>query len=266
MAVTNTKNKTEYDYTDSNGIEHVYNYTGDSGIQVGFWDRLILAIRNRDIKLALSSSVSSDSKILTNRNIIERAKTVLPNLIYDENPYTVVNDGQIYWVLDAYTVSSQYPYSTYSEIKYEEERHNINYIRNSVKVIINAYDGDMTFYITDRTDPIIMAYLKLYPTVFSDYTGKEIPDGIKSQFKYPEFLYKVQSQMLMVYHNVKEDVLYRNNDIWSLATYGTSTTKYKKATLEPYGAMIKTPDSENASTNVHSKWKIKYNFLSCRHM
>lgn len=245
-AVTNTKNKTEYDYTDDDGIEHIYNYTGNSGIQVGFSDRLILAIRSGDFKLAMSSSVSSESKILTNRNIIERAKTVLPNLIYDENPYTVVNDGQIYWVVDAYTVSSQYPYSTYSEIKYEEERQYINYIRNSVKVIINAYDGDMTFYITDRTDPIIMAYLKLYPTVFSDYTGKEIPDGIKSQFKYPEFLYKVQSQMLMVYHNVKEDVLYRNNDIWSLATYGTSTTKSKKATLEPYGAMIKTPDSENA--------------------
>lgn len=244
--VTNTKNKTEYDYTDEKGIEHVYNYTGDSGIQVGFLDRLILAIRNKDIKLAMSNSVSSESKILTNRNIIERAKTILPNLIYEENPYTVVDNGQIYWVLDAYTVSSQYPYSTYSEIEYEGQRHYINYIRNSVKVIINAYDGDITFYITDRTDPIIMAYLKLYPTIFSDYTGKEIPEGIKSQFKYPELLYKVQSKMLMVYHNVKEDVLYRNNDIWSLATYGTSTTKSNKATLEPYEAMIKTPDSEEA--------------------
>lgn len=244
--VTNTKNKTEYDYTDEKGIEHVYNYTGDSGIQVGFLDRLILAIRNKDIKLAMSNSVSSESKILTNRNIIERAKTILPNLIYEENPYTVVDNGQIYWVLDAYTVSSQYPYSTYSEIEYEGQRHYINYIRNSVKVIINAYNGDITFYITDRTDPIIMAYLKLYPTIFSDYTGKEIPEGIKSQFKYPELLYKVQSKMLMVYHNVKEDVLYRNNDIWSLATYGTSTTKSNKATLEPYEAMIKTPDSEEA--------------------
>lgn len=245
-AVTNTKNKTEYDYTDDEGIEHIYNYTGNSGIQVGFLDRLILAIRNSDFKLAMSSSISSESKILTNRNIIERAKTVLPNLIYDENPYTVIDNGQIYWVLDGYTVSSQYPYSTYSEIEYAQERQHINYIRNSVKVIINSYNGDMTFYITDRTDPIIMAYLKLYPTVFSDYTGKEIPEGIKSQFKYPELLYKVQSQMLMVYHNVKEDVLYRNNDIWSLATYGTSTTKSKKATLDPYGAMIKTPNSESA--------------------
>ena len=245
-AVTNTKNKTEYDYTDDEGIEHIYNYTGESGIQVGFFDRLILAIKNGDIKLALSTSVSDESKILKNRNIIERAKTVLPNLIYDENPYTVIDNGQIYWVLDAYTVSSQYPYSTYAEIEYENSRHYINYIRNSVKVIINAYNVDIKFYITDRTDPIIMAYLKLYPTVFSDYTGEEIAEGIKEQFKYPEFLYKVQSKMLMVYHNVKEDVLYRNSDIWSLATYGTSTTKTKKAILEPYGAIIKTPNSEKS--------------------
>ena len=244
--VTNTKSKTEYDYTDNNGIEHIYNYTGTSGIQVGFFDRLILAIKNGDLKLAMSNTVSSESKILTNRNIIERAKTVLPNLIYDENPYTVLDEGQIYWVLDAYTVSNQYPYSTYAEIQYENTRHYINYIRNSVKVIINAYNGDMTFYITDRNDPIIMAYLKLYPTIFSDYTKKEIPEGIKEQFKYPELLYKVQSKMLMVYHNVKEDVLYRNSDIWAFAIYGKSTTKSKKTTLEPYYAMIKTPNSEEA--------------------
>jgi len=244
--VTNTKNKTEYDYTDTDGIEHFYNYQGDSGIQVGFLDRLILAMKNGDLKLALSSTISNESKILTNRNIIERAKTVLPNLWYDENPYTVIDNGQIYWVLDGYTVSSQYPYSTYAEVEYENSRHYINYIRNSVKVIINAYNGDMTFYITDRNDPIIMAYLKLYPTVFADYTGTEISENIKSQLRYPEFLYKVQSKMLRVYHNVKEDVLYRNSDIWSLATYGTSTSKSKKATLEPYYAMIKTPNSENA--------------------
>ena len=245
-AVTNTKNKTEYDYTDEEGIEHIYNYTGDSGIQVGFLDRLILAIKNGDLKLALSNSVSSESKILTNRNIIERAKTVLPNLWYDENPYTVIDNGQIYWVLDAYTVSNQYPYSTYAEVVYENSRHYINYIRNSVKVIVNAYNGDMTFYITDRNDPVIMAYLKLYPTVFSDYTGAQISEVIQAQFRYPEVLYKVQSKMLMVYHNVKEDVLYRNSDIWSFATYGTSTSKAKTAILEPYGAMIKMPDSENA--------------------
>ena len=246
VAVTNTKNKSEYDYTDSDGVEHVNNYDGNSGIQVGFWDRLILVVKNKDIRLAMTSSISSESKILTNRNIVKRAKAVLPNLIYDENPYTVVDDGKIYWVLDAYTVSDKYPYSTYTEVEYDGAKRNINYIRNSVKVIINAYDGEMTFYITDRNDPVIMAYLKLYPTIFSDYTGKEIPDGIKQQMKYPKFLYDVQSEMLMVYHNVKEDVLYRNNDIWALTKYGTTSTKSKVATLEPYYAMIKTPDNDKS--------------------
>lgn len=246
VAVTNTKNKSEYDYTDSDGVEHVNNYDGNSGIQVGFWDRLILAVKNKDIRLAMTSSISSESKILTNRNIVKRAKAVLPNLIYDENPYTVVDDGKIYWVLDAYTVSDKYPYSTYTEVEYDGAKRNINYIRNSVKVIINAYDGEMTFYITDRNDPVIMAYLKLYPTIFSDYSGKEIPDGIKQQMKYPKFLYDVQSEMLMVYHNVKEDVLYRNNDVWALTKYGTTSTKSKVATLEPYYAMIKTPDNDKS--------------------
>ena len=246
VAVTNTKNKSEYDYTDSDGVEHVNNYDGNSGIQVGFWDRLILAVKNKDIRLAMTSSISSESKILTNRNIVKRAKAVLPNLIYDENPYTVVDDGKIYWVLDAYTVSDKYPYSTYTEVEYDGAKRNINYIRNSVKVIINAYDGEMTFYITDRNDPVIMAYLKLYPTIFSDYSGKEIPDGIKQQMKYPKFLYDVQSEMLMVYHNVKEDVLYRNNDICAVTKYGTTSTKSKVATLEPYYAMIKTPDNDKS--------------------
>lgn len=246
VAVTNTKNKSEYDYTDSDGVEHVNNYDGNSGIQVGFGDRLILAVKNKDIRLAMTSSISSESKILTNRNIVKRAKAVLPNLIYDENPYTVVDDGKIYWVLDAYTVSDKYPYSTYTEVEYDGAKRNINYIRNSVKVIINAYDGEMTFYITDRNDPVIMAYFKLYPTIFSDYSGKEIPDGIKQQMKYPKFLYDVQSEMLMVYHNVKEDVLYRNNDIWALTKYGTTSTKSKVATLEPYYAMIKTPDNDKS--------------------
>ena len=241
--VTNTKNKTEYDYTDNDGIEHVYNYNGDSGIQVGFLDRLILAIHQKDIKLAFSTTVSNESKILTNRNVIERAKTVLPYLLYDENPYTVISDGQIYWVIDGYTVSDKYPYSTYSEIVYEEQKQEINYIRNSVKVLVNAYNGDITFYITDRTDPIIMAYLKLYPKIFSDYTGEEIPEDIKQQLKYPEFLYNIQAEMLTVYHNVKADVLYRNNDIWAFPAYGTSSSK--TSTLQPYYAIIREPNSEN---------------------
>ena len=242
IAVTNTKNKSEYDYTDSEGNEHTYNYEGNSGIQVGFLDRLILALRNGDIKLAFSTSVTNQSKILTNRNVIERAKTALPYLIYDQNAYTIETEDQIYWVIDAYTVSNQYPYSSYTTIETEKEKQYINYIRNSVKVIVNAYNGEMKFYITDKNDPIISAYKKIYPSMFEE---NEIPKEIQKQLKYPELLYNVQAEMLRVYHNVKEDVLYRNGDIWALATYGKTNSKIKNTTLEPYYTMLKTPDGEN---------------------
>ena len=241
IVVTNTKNKKEYDYTDSEGEEHTYSYEGKSGIQVGFLDRLILAVRNKDFKLAFSTSVTNQSKILTNRNVIERAKTALPYLLYDENAYTVIKDNQIYWVIDAYTISDKYPYSSYTTIDGEKEKRDINYIRNSVKVIINAYNGEMKFYIVDKTDPIISAYKKIYPAMFEE---NDIPEEIQKQLKYPQLLYNVQAEMLRVYHNVKEDVLYRKSDIWSLATYGKSTSKTKTATLEPYYTMLKTTDGE----------------------
>ena len=241
IVVTNTKNKEEYDYTDSEGEEYTYSYEGKSGIQVGFLDRLILAVRNKDFKLAFSTSVTNQSKILTNRNVIERAKTALPYLLYDENAYTVIKDNQIYWVIDAYTISDKYPYSSYTTIDGEKEKKDINYIRNSVKVIINAYNGEMKFYIVDKTDPIISAYKKIYPAMFEE---NDIPKEIQKQLKYPQLLYNVQAEMLRVYHNVKEDVLYRKSDIWSLATYGKSTSKVKTATLEPYYTMLKTPDGE----------------------
>lgn len=240
IVVTNTKNKTEYDYTDSDGIEHTYEYDGSSGLQVGFIDRLILAIKKGDFKLAFSTTITNESKILINRNIIQRAKTVLPNLIYSEEPYTVTENGQIYWVIDGYTVSDKYPYSTYTTIENEKNSQKINYIRNSVKVIVNAYNGEMKFYITDKNDPIIAAYKKIYPDIFET---NEISEEIKSQLKYPQFLYEVQAEMLSVYHNVKEDVLYRNSDIWSLAKYGTSTnTKNKYSIMKPYYTVFKTTD------------------------
>jgi len=245
--VINSKNKKEYDYTDSEGNENVYTYTGQAGLNLNFGDRFILALKQGDLKLALSTSVTDESKILINRNIRERAKKALPYLMYDEEPYTVVdNNGAIYWVLDGYTTSEQYPYSTYTYIEYEGEEERINYIRNSVKVIINAYDGTMKFYITDKYDPIAMAYRKLYPSLFEDINA-EIPEDISSQFIYKEFLYDVQAKILEIYHNVKPEVLYRGNDIWQFATYNTTqTNKIVGSTLESYYTMLKTKNNEES--------------------
>lgn len=143
---TSVKNKQEYDYTDEYGLEHTSTYNGQAGLQLGFIDRLILGIKTGDLNLAFSTEINKDSKILINRNIIKRAKEAMPYLIYDENPYTVITEeGKTVWVLDAYTVSSDYPYSQYTSIEHDGIKEKINYIRNSVKVIIDAYDGTMKF-------------------------------------------------------------------------------------------------------------------------
>ena len=244
--VTNTKNKSEYDYTDESGKDYEYSYNGKAGLSLGFLDRIVLAIKEGNINLAFSNSITNDSKILINRNIRERAKKALPYLLYDENPYSLIdNNGNIIWVLDAYTVSSDYPYSSYSNIVYNGSKQKINYIRNSVKVLINSYDGTMKFYITDRTDPIAMAYRNTYKTLFEDIDSK-IPEDISKNFIYPQYLYNIQSKMITLYHNVKPDVLYRSDDIWEQAKYNTSmqTTKATGTVLSPYYTMLKTTDSD----------------------
>lgn len=242
---TNTKNKNEYDYTDENGTDQVYSYNGQAGLQLGFLDRLILGIKKGDINLAFSGEITNESKILINRDVITRAKKALPYLIYDEEPYTVVTDeGKIVWVLDAYTVSSSYPYSQYTSIEHDGTKEKINYIRNSVKVIIDSYDGTMSYYITDRNDPIAMAYRNIYPSLFKELDEK-IPEDISSHFVYPEFLYNVQAKILKVYHNVKPDVLYRADDVWDIAKFNsTKSTKSTGTYMEPYYTMVKTSEGE----------------------
>ncbi len=242
---TNAKNKQEYDYTDENGVDQTSTYDGKAGLQLGFFDRLILGMTKGDINLAFSGEITKESKILINRDVISRAKKALPYLIYDENPYTVVTEeGKIVWVIDAYTVSSQYPYSQYTTIQHDGVKENINYIRNSVKVIVDSYDGTMSYYITDRTDPIAMAYRNVYDTLFVDL-DTQIPQDISSHFVYPEFLYNVQSEILKVYHNVKPDVLYRADDLWDIAKYNSVKSSKSTGTyVEPYYTMVKTNDGE----------------------
>ena len=242
---TNAKNKQEYDYTDENGVDQTSTYDGKAGLQLGFFDRLILGMTKGDINLAFSGEITKESKILINRDVISRAKKALPYLIYDENPYTVVTEeGKIVWVIDAYTVSSQYPYSQYTTIQHDGVKENINYIRNSVKVIVDSYDGTMSYYITDRTDPIAMAYRNVYDTLFVDL-DTQIPQDISSHFVYPEFLYNVQSEILKVYHNVKPDVLYRADDLWDIAKYNSVKSSKSTGTyVKPYYTMVKTNDGE----------------------
>ena len=245
--VTNSNSKREFDYPTADALNNAETiYEGDAGLEANFLDRLVLAIKERDPKLVFSGNITSDSKILTNRNIIQRAKTIMPYLTYDENPYMVIsNDGELIWVLDAYTTTNNYPYSQRTMLENNGiSKFEINYIRNSVKVLINAYSGDVTFYITDKTDPIAMVYANIYPDLFTD---EEIPEDISAHFVYPEYLYNIQAQILERYHNVQPDILYRSDDVWDVATYNPSSrmTSTKGNDISPYYTMLKTTDSNS---------------------
>ena len=246
--VTNSNNKKEFDYPTENALSNTENtYDGPAGLKANFLDRLVLSLREKDVNLLFSGNVKSDSKIITNRNIIQRAKTIMPYLEYDQNPYLVIrNNGELVWVLDAYTTSNNYPYSQRTMLENNGiTKKEINYIRNSVKVIINAYTGEVTFYRTDKTDPIAMVYEKTYPDLF---TKEEIPEDISNHFVYPEYLYSIQAEVLERYHNIQPDVLYRSDDIWDIATHNTSSkmTSTKGTAIKPYYTMLKTSDSNSS--------------------
>ena len=241
IIVTNTNFGKEYDYpiTGTKYEENVYD--GTAGLNLNFWDRLVLGLVNRNLKLAFSSNIKEDTKIITNRNILERVKILLPNIKYDDNPYLVISDeGKLIWVVDGYTTSNEYPYSQMTVLISEKTgtKEKINYIRNSIKVLIDAYDGTTTFYITDRTDPIALTYENMYPGLFSK---NEIPKDIAEHFVYPQFLYNVQAGMIGMYHDVSEDTLYRGDDIWKISP---STVNSKNSTIIPYYTMFKTPNSK----------------------
>ena len=246
--VTNSNSKKEFDYPTEDALNNTENiYDGTAGLKANFLDRLVLAIKEKDPKLVFSGNVKSDSKILPNRNIIERAKTIMPYLTYDNEPYMIItNDGNLVWVLDAYTTSNEYPYSQRTMLENNGiVKKEINYIRNSVKVIIDAYSGEVTFYITDKSDPIAMVYKKIYPDLFSE---EEIPEEISNHFVYPKYLYNIQANILKRYHNIQPDVLYRSDDVWDIATHNTSSkiTSTKGTPIEPYYTMVKTIDSTSS--------------------
>ena len=242
--VTNVKDKKEFDYPTST-VDYTENeYSGEAGISANLIDRAVLSVSEKNYKLLFNSSMTSESKILLNRNIRERAKTLLPYLIYDESPYMVIrDDGELVWVLDAYTTSNSYPFSQKTNIQVDGKNKEINYIRNSIKVIIDAYDGTTRFYITDVTDPIAMLYYNIYPELFVSREEK-IPADIQKNIVYPEFLYKIQAKALERYHNVNTEILYRSDDVWQ-ADRQVGSTESDQIYVEPYYTILKTSDSKS---------------------
>ncbi len=204
----------EFDYP--SGESNVYcMYEGSGGIELNFFNRLLFAIRERSLKLLVSTNVNSDSRILINRNIAERVEKIAPFLMYDDDPYIVVSDGKLYWMVNAYTYSSYYPYSEpYSDL------YDTNYVRNSVKVVVDAYNGDVDFYICDDEDPLVKTLSNIYPTLFKFMD--EMPEGLRSHIQYPNALFAIQADVYRKYHMTDVEVFYQNEDLWQIAkeTYG----------------------------------------------
>ncbi len=204
--IVNTKFK-EIDY--SEGQTNVeFSYDGTGGIELKGFNRLLFAFLEGDYKMLISGQVTNQSRILANRNVRERVRSVAPFFAYDDNPYMVVTaDGKLKWILDAYTVSDQFPYAQVYQTGF-------NYIRNSIKVVVDAYDGTVQFYITDTTDPIALTYQKIYPTLFE---AGAMPEDIRAHVRYPEYLFNVQAQMYKKYHITDPHVFYNSSDIWDIA-------------------------------------------------
>ena len=210
----------ELDY--SEGSEDIeYSYKGKGGINLNFKNRLLYSINKTDFRMLISQYITKDSKILLNTNVVERVKKAVPFLKWDTDPYLIVDDnGYLKWIIDGYTTSEYYPYS--------QEYDGINYIRNSVKAVVDAYDGTVDMYVMDKGDPIIKSYMSIYPGVFKE---EYLPDAISQHIIYPEYLFKLQAQVYGKYHVTNPDTFYNNSDLWVFAKekYSTDTKN-----IDPY--------------------------------
>ena len=225
--VVNAKGLEEIDYDGTRSTT----YQGKGGIKLNLLNKLLFAIKYGDFKL-LISGYTTDSTLLLNREIVSRAQKAVPFLTVDKDPYILLtDDGRLKWVLDAYTTTDRYPYA--------QNYGDVNYIRNSVKIVIDAYDGKATFYVIDKNDPIIQTYAKIYPNVFSN---ESIPDSIAKHMRYPEMLFKIQTEMLKKYHILPKNVsdFYSQQDLWAIARYSPSKDSNPEE-IEPYYNMIKLP-------------------------
>ncbi len=199
----------ELDYP--SGEQNIYTtYEGDSGVSLGDpLSRLTYAVKFGSIELLVSNSVTADSRILLYRDIRTRLGKLAPFLRFDSDPYIVVSQGRLYWIADAYTVTDMYPYS---EPLYSQNTGVFNYIRNSVKVVVDAYTGDVTFYVIDSEDPVIQTYMRIFPDMFREFS--DMPEDLQAHVRYPEDLFSIQSSIYSVYHMKDPRVFYNKEDMW----------------------------------------------------
>jgi len=220
----------ELDYP--SGSENIYTeYAGSGGIQLDAFKRLVYAIQFASVELFFSGSITPESKLLMKRNIMERVDTIAPFIYYDSDPYIVTVDGKLYWMIDAYSITDRYPYS-------QPAFYGVNYIRNSVKIVVDAYNGDVTYYVMDK-EPVLETYMKIFPGMFKDFS--EMPSSLKEHIRYPEDLFVIQKDIYSTYHMKDPRVFYNKEDVWITPNEVLRGSTQK---MIPYYVIMKLPGEE----------------------
>lgn len=261
-AIVNTK-QNEIDYSEPDGTNHTTRYTGSGGVKLdSFLRRAALSLRFGEINPLISDFVTSESRAIYVRDIDERVRKAAPFLRFDSDPYPILYQGRIQWIYDGYTTTSRYPYSQSADTSRlspnSDLNANFNYVRNSVKVLIDSYTGKMTYYVVDQGDPIIKAWRKAFPRLFTD--GLEIDPELRRHFRYPEDMFRVQTNMFGRYHISDAGAFYNNTDAWDIAqepgavsnavplvpatNAAGQPTQAREARMDPYYLLMRLPDEQ----------------------
>lgn len=236
----------EFDFPQGENNNYT-NYQGDGGFAIGGWlRRIAIAWELGDLsKLPFSDDVTAESRVLMRRNINDRIRRVAPFLTYDSDPYIVINDdGRLFWMIDAYTTSERFPYSRH----YDLNGRAVNYLRNSVKVTVDAYSGAINYYVFDNNDPIVGAYRRAFPTLFKD--AAEMPTGLRVHARYPEALVKTQADVFGLYHTQSAAMFFGREDVWSVAREAVANNndnrnnQQQAQPLDPYQVLMTLPGEQ----------------------
>ncbi|MBF2020371.1 MAG: UPF0182 family protein [Hydrococcus sp. C42_A2020_068] len=238
----------EFDYPQGDG-NALTRYQGQGGVAIpSLWHRLAYAYDLGSLQILISNYFTNQSRIHYYRQIQERISHIAPFLRYDSDPYLVVIDGRLQWILDAYTVSDRYPYSKPVNPSQgdggkltEILRDRVNYIRNSVKILVDAYDGTVRFFAVDETDPLLATYRKIFPNLFEASTA--IPEAVKAHFRYPQDLFVIQAQVYLAYHMTDPEVFYNREDLWN---FPMQIYEGNPVRMEPYYVLVRLPGREEA--------------------
>ncbi|MFL6274545.1 MAG: UPF0182 family protein [Blastocatellia bacterium] len=235
----------EFNYPAPGDIDSYTMYEGDGGIPVGgFFRKLALSLYLGDgSNLLFSDYINADSRVLLHREVRSRVARVAPFLMFDDDPYIVINhEGRLFWMVDGFTVSDRYPYAT----AYDVGGRRINYIRNSVKAVVDAYDGAVTFYVFETNDPIIQVYRRIFPALFR--AADDMPEDLRAHVRYPSLLVNAQAQAYLLYHMTNPQTFYNHEDLWATAASEAPVKQGQEPEpMQPYHVLMDLPAEANAS-------------------